>query len=464
MMFSPKIRRSIHIIFFCCLAFIVLFLSIYLINIYKINQGYYQKYNTDSPVSLRKFPYPYQAAMAISSDIDNTETLKEFLEIQKFLSTREITSMGQGIELEIGNSFFFYEPPTGAISYYLGGPQVARTIINFILAGYIDVIHSYGKKTDFTRKDAIEALQELENYNCKIEVWVDHAKTIDNFGDDVTFGQGDHPDSKSYHADATLDYGIKFVWLGRVTMVIGQSVPITMKTFISIFDADHPFHSFVNISKEFAKNILAVFSNKKYAMHKENDLVKMTELDDGQKVYEFIRFDNFWKGVATEADAKSLSYAISEQTIHRLKKVSGYMIVYTHFGKNADCAQYIPKETQEALRNLAKEYRAGNIYVTTTSKLLNYYINHKYLNWSFEFNGVETNINIQNVKEPIFGTFIPTVKDLSGITFYVPDNGKTHLFIDEREIEDIQRNAADYSRRESVTIPMSLLEYPLDED
>ena len=40
---------------------------------------------TEGQVSLRRFPYPYKAAMAICSDIDETKTTEEFLEIQPIL-------------------------------------------------------------------------------------------------------------------------------------------------------------------------------------------------------------------------------------------------------------------------------------------------------------------------------------------------------------------------------------------
>ena len=457
---TKHIRKIIYLFITISFVSVAVFFGIYFKKIYSINQEYYEKYNTDSPVALRKFPYPFKAAMAINSDIDNTETVEEFIEIQKFLNTRKMTSMGEGIGLEIGNSFFFYEPPTGAISYFFGGPEVAKAIVPLIRAGYIDTIHSFGKKLDFSRKDAIDALRELNNNNCKVDIWVDHSRTSDNFGDDVTMGFGDHPGLKEYHSDLMIAYGIKFAWIGRVTMITGQSVPVTFRTFTSIFDAEHSINSILNITKEFTKNVLGVFGNKKYAMHKKNDLVKITELDDGQKVYEFMRFDNYWQGVATGADSKGLAYVISRKTLDRLKDVGGYMIVYTHLGRNSDCSQYVCKKTQSALRNLAEEYEAGNIYVTTTSKLLNYYVNHKYLNWSYELNNGELNIHIYNVKDPIFGTFIPTAKDLQGITFYVPDKNISRIFIDEKEIIDIQRNSLDYTGRESVTIPLTFLKYP----
>jgi len=431
---------------------ILAFTSVYLINVYNINRSYYEAYNSEGKVALRKFPYPYKAAMAICSDIDGTTTVNEFLEIHKFLNSKEMTSMGRGVGLEIGDSFMMYASSTCAFSYYSANPANARVIKRFIKSGYIDFMHSYGEKPDFTRKDAIEAIKELTENGCKVDVWVDHATTVDNLGDDRTFGLGDHRDSSAYHSDITLAYGIKFVWLGRITTVIGQSAPITLKTFSSIYDSRYPVDSLKNMVKESGKNVLAVFGNRKYAMHKSYDLVRIAKLDDGQKVYEFLRFDNYWKGVAEGATSKRLAYVISKRTLERLKEAGGYMIVYTHLGKNSDCSQVIAEETQVALRDLASEYERGSIYITTTSNLLNYYLKHKYLNWSYETKDDEVVITISGVEDPVFGSFVPTIKDLQGITFYVPDKDKAQIYVGGKEIENIRRNPADYRGRESVSI------------
>ena len=45
-------------------------------------------------------------------------------------------------------------------------------------------------------------------------------------------------------------------------------------------------------------------------------------------------------------------------------------------------------------------------------------------------------------------------------SYYVPDKQKAHVLIDGREVVDIQRNEADYSGRESVSIPLRLNRYP----
>jgi len=423
----------------------------------KVNCKANRSYKADrkkKEVALRKFPYPYKAAMTICSDIDGTATKEEFLEIQKFLNSKEMDNMGKGLGLEIGNSFFMYSD--NSFSYFgdsNNGPSSgAETIRKFIKAGLIDCLHSYGDKADFCRKDAVRALEELSKYGCKVDIWVDHGRAVSNFGKDVTFGLGDVVSSDTYHADLTIAYGVKFVWLGKVTCIIGQSTPITITTFTSIYDPDHPVHSLINMGKDFSKNILAVFGNKKYAMHKKNELVRITKLDDGQRVYEFMRFNNYWSGLRRTATCRRLAYVISKRTLKRLKKVGGYMIVYTHLGKNSDCSQVIAEETQITLRNLASEFERGNIYVTTTSRLLNYYLNHKYLNWLYETRKDEIIITIFSVEDPVFGSFVPTTKDLHGVTFYVPDKHKARIYINDREIVNIQRNSPDYRQRESVTI------------
>ena len=323
-------------------------MGVYFIHVYRINHEYRIRYTDEGSVALRKFPYPDRAALAVSSDIDRTGTLVEFLEIQKFLNTKDGTSMEKGVGLEIGNSFLMFEASGGTISYFNSKADVARTIREFVKSGRIDFIHSFGKKEDFSRADAIRALIELNARDCKVDVWVDHAKTNDNWGNDVTLGRGDHPGSKEYHADLTLAYGIKFAWMGATTMKTGQTVPITPKTFTDLYDPDHSIHSLLNICKEFAKHLLSIWGNQKYAMHKENDLVKITTLVDGHKVYEFMRFDNFWRGVATGANSAGLAYVLSRKTLDRLKDVGGYMIVYTHLGMNENCHQYICPRTQKA--------------------------------------------------------------------------------------------------------------------
>lgn len=447
-----KIKKLFYysIITFAIIVIVVFF--IYINSICTYNREYYKVHSSLQYVSLRKFPYPYKAAISISSDVDRNETLDEYMNISNYLNTNQMTSMGKGLGLEIGGSFFFWEPKDQSISYFMGQPEVTHAIIEQIKSGYIDILHSYGKKPDFKREDAIAAITELKNNNLKIDVWIDHERSVSNMGDDVTFGYGDHLDSDAYHADVTIRYGIRYVWLGRVTMIVGQSVPITPKNFTSIYDPKYPIESAMNVSKEFMKNLLANLGIRKYYVQKYNDLVTVKNLDDSQKVYEFVRFDNYWMGVGTGANANRLSYVISKKTLDRLKDIEGYMIVYTHFGVKTDNSLYIPTGTQSALVNLANEYRMGNIYVTTTSKLLNYHVMHKYMNWKYKEIENYIYLYISDIKDPVIGTYVPKVQQLKGFTFYVPEGKGIRIFIGENEIKNVRINPKDHNGMSSVTI------------
>jgi hypothetical protein len=451
-MANKQIREKRCVIAMVFFAGFIALLSGYAAVIASINREHYPVKRSE--VAARQFPYPYQAALAISNDIDNTSTFEEFVETHKFLNTHEKTSMGEGVGLNIGNTFLFWEPPSGKTISFFGSsdPRITKTIMKYLRAGQIDIIHSYGQKPNFARADMIAALQELRKDGIYLDTWIDHSGSHSNMGDDVTFGLGDHLEAAEYHADLTLASGVKYAWLGRVTMIVGQAAPLTWNAYLNLFDSDHPFYSGVNISKEWAKNIVAILGSKKYSMHKDNELVHIATLDDGAKIYEFMRFDDNWRGVGAGADSRGLAYSISPRTLARLKEVEGYMIVYTHLGKNSDCEQYICPETQAALRNLADEYRSGRIFVTTTSNLLNYHVRHKYLNWSYNTKNGEIKIVVHAIDDPIFGSYVPSIAQLEGMTFYVPDGKQTFVYLGESLISTARRNEKDHTGRESITI------------
>ena len=63
-----------------------------------------------SAFGVRRFPYPYEAALAICSDLDETPNRDIYYETAKFLNTTQMTSMGRGVGLEVGNTIYFDMP------------------------------------------------------------------------------------------------------------------------------------------------------------------------------------------------------------------------------------------------------------------------------------------------------------------------------------------------------------------
>ena len=414
----------------------------------------------EGQVALRPFPFPYKAALAICSDIDGTTTLDRFLTIQEFLNTQRSSSMGPGIGLEIGNSFFPYTDED-SFAYFSSRSDDREVIEAFIKAGYIDCMHSYGDGAR-SRAEALQALEVLERRGCKLEVWVDHSRAPSNFGKDVTPGFGDVVKSAVYHADATLAFGVRFIWKGRASSIVGHGVPFTMCSFKQIFDPNHACRSGVNIARELAKTALAYAGNRRFAIHRRNQLLRETALQDGQRSYEFKRCNNHWLGLSYGHDCSGLAYVIRPKTLAHLVSTEGYMVIYTHLGVGPKHKPFIPPGTQAALRGLAEAYHSGDLYVTTTSRILNYYLNHRYLQWAYEVDDEGwIRIAIHGVADPVFGPRLSNPEELQGLTFYVPDRYKTKMCLCDRELMRIKRNPADHTGQESVMIPRTFLSYPL---
>ncbi len=133
------------------------------------------------------------------------------------------------------------------------------------------------------------------------------------------------------------------------------------------------------------------------------------------------------------------------------------MIVYTHLGMHPEDSEIFQIATQKAFRNLEDEYRSGEILVTRTSRLLEYCLQQKYLNWSYHQGAAGIRIIIKNVQDPVFGPFVPSINQLFGLTFYVPENVDVQIFLENQKIDQVQHNLPDHTGRPSVTIQSDIL-------
>jgi hypothetical protein len=390
---------------------------------------------------LRRFPYPYRAALSITSDIDNTDTCEQFMRIQTFMNTE--------IGIKFTNTFFpFHEDKK--LSLLSGKSDHQEMIIDHIKAGAIDAIHSFGEKRNFTREDAKQALDTLKKNQCLLDIWIDHAQSPSNFCKYRYAGKGDVVGAKEYHLDMLKSYGVKFIWTERLTNIIGQGVPLKFSNVLAIYDSDHAVSSIVNLCKTAAKIILGVCGFSKYDFFKSNEVVKISTMVDGQRMYEFIRFNNHYKGAAIGDTFEDLSYLISKDVLEKLKTMQGYCIVYIHLGKKFNLTSTEGKKTMAALLHLRREHEDGWIYIDGASRILNYYIRHKYLNWHAEKRNGWHKIIVNTVDDPIFGAYVPVADDLKGFTFYVP--GDARIFINKTEVTGVKNNPPDHTNRRSITI------------
>jgi hypothetical protein len=403
-------------------------------------------------VVRRRLPYPYRALLAISSDLDETPDAAVYWETMRFLNTSAVGPMGPGLGLEVGNSIYF-DMPRDQLAYWNTDDTGRAMVRELIKSGHIDVLHSFGDLA-VSRADAARSLEELDRHGCRLEVWVDHGTAPTNFDGDIMKGSGDVRGAAAYHADLSVAHGIQFVWRGRVTSVIGQDVPRSLRGIVTLA---HPLASARTVAKEWAKGVLARLGRPKYAMHGPNDVLRDAKLRSGHAVVEFLRSNPHWGGVSSRDTGAGLADVLVERMLHRLEDREGICLLYTHLGKITSRDEPFGPRTRQALRRLAKLHREGRILVTTTRRALGYCRALRSTSWS-------TSVDADGALHIVVTTSgAPEVRatDVQGLTFYVPDPSRIRVSIDGRGIADVRKNGPDHTGRSSVSVSWQPLEFPL---
>jgi hypothetical protein len=401
-------------------------------------------------VALRPWPYPYQAALAICSDLDETPTAADYFDMMRLLNTSGPTRLGQGVGLEVGNSIYFDMPPE-QFSYWNADDRARAAIRALIQSGHVDCLHSFGDLAT-TRAHAGRALDELARHDCTIRVWVDHAVAATNFGADIMQGSGDVKGSPAYHADLTCGFGIDYVWRGRVTSVIGQDVP---RRLGGIAKWRHPAASSVTAAKEAAKGWLARAGSPKYDSHRSNDLVWASRLRSGQAVHEFLRANPSWAGISVYETADGFGEVVTGEFLRRLVARGAGCVLYTHLGKTRQPDRALVPSAREALELTAEAFSSGRLLVTTTTRLLDFCRARRGVTWTAR--------SSDDGRVSIDVTSASRAEDdraLAGLTFYIKNPSRTTLTIDGRREVAVCQNPKDSSGRASVSVPWPRLAFP----
>jgi hypothetical protein len=389
--------------------------------------------------NLRKFPYPYHAMLAISSDIDDT-TPEEFMEYHQFLNTKEMTSHGQGLGLDVGDSFWMYmgnnQPNKadksghkldGVMTYFTGtNPHQqhdADLITYFWKFGWIDSMHTFG---DFSRKShsdvsfqrdlAKAAWDAMKQAGINCEVWINHGNeaNVDAFGayDPKRFSSyqaGDNQASPYYHTDLTIKNGVHYVWDSIGETTFGQDNPL--------FEID---------------------------------------LRDHQKVWGFHRYTHeYGKNGAYDWTwvPREIQRGITKERLDQLVSKGQYAVVAQHLG-GYNIGFPFDNKGIATLRMLANYQDQGKVLVARTSRLLKYANAEQHVQVAMAEQDHETWLNITAIQDPLFGSLPLSIDAVRGLTFYVPHPEKTHVLLNMQPLaaQDLQINPPDESGHGSVTI------------
>jgi hypothetical protein len=376
----------------------------------------------------------------------------------RFLNTHQETSMGVGVGLEVGNTIYFDMPP-GQFAYWNtddAGREMARALIR---SGHIDCLHSYGDLAT-TRAHVVRALEELDRHQLSLKVWIDHAQAATNFGADIMQGHGDEPGHPAYHADLTLRHGVRYVWRGRVTSVIGQDRPVRLARLISDLcpltsafglrpSALCPQSSASALLKEAAKQTLGRLGSRKYRVHAGNRLLHPSQLRDGQPAVEFLRCNPHPAGVDAGDTGVGIGEVLSARFLDQLVARAGACLLYTHLGKLS--GRSFDAAAVRAWQRLAQYSADGRILVTTTRRLLDYTRLTESTTLSIEEDASSGVVNL--TCDPSW-----TSAECQGLTFY-PDSPVREVRLNGRVVP-MQHHPSDETGRASVSLPWEPLKFP----
>jgi len=399
-------------------------------------------------------PPPYKAMLAICSDLDETPDRQTYWEIARFLNSRQTTSMGPGVGLEVGNTIYF-DMPKDQFSYWNTDNAGRSMVHDLIRSGHIDCLHSYGDHAT-TRAHAGRALDALAKHDCRLETWIDHAQAVTNFGSDIMVGSGDVPGHDAYHADLTVSHGVQYVWRGRVTSVIGQDVP---RKLTGVFNREHALASAKTVAKEAVKGMLAERGSVKYAMHAPNEVLRNERLRDGRPVIEFLRANPYWGGVENAATADGLAEALTDPMLRKLVARGGTCILYTHLGKVGDPRVPFKAHTVSALRMLAEFERRGEVLVTTTRRLLGFRRAVREVTGVMRVSGTIMTIQLKSTSVQSDSPGMLGERDYEGLAFDIPAGVTPRVMLGQREIKTSLITSPRDSRAIAM-IPWRRLEFP----
>lgn len=413
------------------------------------------------PVRLLPFPYPYQAALAISNDIDDASP-ELFTEIHRALNTCEETPLGPGLGLEITDSLWLWGSGVHLLDDQNKLTPQAKKLAELASQGWIDALHGLGdfnSRGGCTRELAELAYKTLDRLDIKLRSFINHG---DRFNSQNLFCRiapeyrGDDPLADEYHADLAYEHGIRWFWADElVSHPLSPSLPDTSKQF-----ADRV--------KLHGKNLIKTLLGKSMTRRHPASIAELAHphtLRDGNTIWNFTRYNNHPEGIWHRPGRHSFASQLSDKFLNDLLTQQGWAVVYTHFGQPAwqPGTPLFDKQNWQALQRIADLYHQGKLLVAGTQRLLDLWRQQKYLQWETIETEDNIIIDIKHIKCPVEGKLELNPEQCLGLSFQVKTTCK-QLAIqlgNHTIIEDEQRTT-DPEGKTIVAMPHIPLSTPVN--
>jgi hypothetical protein len=390
-------------------------------------------------VRLLPFPPPYRAAVTISNDLDDLLEPGGWWEFLRFLNTADPTRFGDGLDLEIGDSFWFwsdhYDEQPGAWFRHLGTEPspFAPYFAALGRSGHLDTLHSYGnfsRHGGFTREHARIAAGVLAEEGFVPPVWVNHGGAHDF--QNLWTGCGDVPENPEaegapapeYHLDFTWPLGFRYAWIGELTRLPGQDRKIRAGDWLGAGPAlrrEAAGYWLRSAARRLAyRGLLERAPNYPVL---GNRLLRPRMMRDGRTIATFVRYGDFDR--ATFAD---LAFLLSPRFLDALERSGGISIAFTHWCKHPGRRfESLDPGGLDALRELGRRARQKRLWVIAASRLLRYAEARNAVRVRPAAEGGTTIIRL--TADPLPDGRVLGPGDLAGLSFAVPDPARVEVYL-----------------------------------
>ena len=282
-------------------------------------------------------PPPYQAMLAINSDVEWTGWPLQLALYELFSAHK----------LETAFSFWFFCNPSFTWRLFennLSPTPFAEAAYFLSREGLLDTNHSIGGRLhaggcEYDRENIAKAYNVLATQGVRPAIYSNHGSTKDTqniAGDWGIYQLGDVPSSPVYHMDMTVDAGVRYFWCDPDYVVETTALQAGLNCEDGIFVSD--------VAR------------------------------DGQN---FLRFRRFMGQLPQGPSLDNL-----DQQIHQVLDAgrAGYTTIYQHLGVErlvsgkpaaANAPPFKPNVV-EAIERLCQAQESGQVLVTTTERLLDH--------------------------------------------------------------------------------------------
>ncbi len=426
-------------------------------------------------VTLRKFPFPYRCALAISNDTDGM-TWDSFERMHEFLCAGGETAMGRGLELEIGNSFWLWSD-RGEFALHHTRPRLGNQtpapemerIQELSKLGWIDTLHSFGDwqpGTQITEQQIELGLSILERNDIHPSIYTNHGggdlRLHNLSGPWPVYGGGDDEESVFYNLKQLLQNGFKFFWLDYLyeldkfgeeqSRFVGSQYnfdrweQVSQLGFVRTGDRLNRRARSKNSDRYRVVSRQSLTpEDRLFSSHTQNTLANALYFPligrDGSEFYGFKRYRS-----RQGPNSAVLPDQLSAANLDSLEREEAAVVVYQHMGiwrdpssSKWDQSQIVNRDpvfdrpTIESLRNLRQREANGSIFVTTTARLLRYLSIRDRTSCKLEKNAEGGWDIFLNIIPDLYGQVVDTdMNDLQGLSFTVPSSVRIdRIFVNE---------------------------------